>query len=614
MFSATVKIVATVVSWSPLANKALALRGATPGSRRTVAFVAAGIVLCVGAAPGAPPVPVASGLVKAIKVVPDKAPDCSTLKAIVDSVTRECKTNDEKMIAINNFMRIATYHRADNWTPAMKNFTNYGWALCGGLAGYQEALYAQVPGWAWRSVSVPGHNMSEAKYDGTWHWVDCFTKFYCWRQDPGAPNGRTVACHTDIKNDPGLVTDLLVLDPKEQVVYDKRNRKEMIGDRLNWTAAALLVCGDELKYCVYLRGTRLLPESTKPDPEWVNPSYTAEVNLTPGLALENTWDQLAPPEDSWPIKDNVIVGHSCGNRDLRNDPAAGPVLEPYYKRPRSYSNGRLVFAPDFKRATVLKDFAAAENVKLDNGLLVPADPAKRASVTVNLESPYLIVRLKGTMEGEDVSLSGLKTDGPAFSVAVPGFNTFKKEVRIEIKKCLKGLRLEAIVLNNAGCLPYLSPGRNKVTVSVADTAALGDNRLVVTYAYAPGCRNKSFEELYKAGSHLFAQNGATWQAAPTVVQKTFTAKDLPATFEIDVPTPKDKYPVYPRMLFLRREVLPPGGKPLPLPDSAQPPKLRPDDELKTLPNPFLIGSQPPPARPAGTQSSTPGHGFGERSR
>ena len=251
---------------------------------------------------------------------------------------------------------------------------------------------------------------------------------------------------------------------------------------------------------------------------------------------------------------------------------------------------------------MLKDFAAVENVKVDNGLLVPADPAKRASVTVNLESPYLIVRLNGTVEGEDVSVSGLKTDGPAFSVAVAGFNTFKEEVRIEVKKCLKALRLEAIVLNNAGCLPYLSPGRNKVMVSVADPAALGDNRLVVTYAYAVGCRDKSFEELHKAGSPLFAQNGATWQETPTVVQKTFTAKDLPATFEIDVSTPKNKYPVYPRMLFLRREVLAPDAKPLPLPGNAQPPKLGPGDELKTLPNPFLIGSQPPPARPAGATS------------
>ena len=268
---------------TPMTNKALGLRGATPGRRRRwPSWPRASS--CSRARRRPRPAPAASGLVKAIKVLPDKAPDCSTLKTMVDSITRECKTNDAKMIAINNFMRIATYHRADPWTPAMRNFTNFGWALCGGLAGYQQALYAQVPGWAWRGVSVPGHNMSEAKYDGTWHWVDCFTKFYCWRQDPNAPNGRTIACHTDIKNDPGLVNDLLVLDPKEQIVYDKRNRKEIIGDRLNWTAPALLVCGDELKYCVYQRNTRLLPESTKPDPEWVNPSYTAEVNLTPGMA------------------------------------------------------------------------------------------------------------------------------------------------------------------------------------------------------------------------------------------------------------------------------------------------------------------------------------------
>jgi len=48
--------------------------------------------------------------VKQIKVLPDKAPDCTSLRAIVDSVTRGCKTNDEKAIAIYNFMQLAHYH------------------------------------------------------------------------------------------------------------------------------------------------------------------------------------------------------------------------------------------------------------------------------------------------------------------------------------------------------------------------------------------------------------------------------------------------------------------------------------------------------------------------
>ena len=102
------------------------------------------------------------------------------------------------------------------------------------------------------------------------------------------------------------------------------------------------------------------------------------------------------------------------------------------------------------------------------------------------------------------------------------------------------------------CCPIFRPARNRVSVTVADPKALGENRLVVTYAYAPGYRDKSFEELYKAGKQLFAQHDAHWSTqSPTVVQKTYSAGELPVSFEIDVPTPKGKYAVYPRMLFLR---------------------------------------------------------------
>ena len=82
-------------------------------------------------------------------------------------------------------------------------------------------------------------------------------------------------------------------------------------------------------------------------------------------------------------------------------------------------------------------------------------------------------------------------------------------VRVSFKAALKSLRIEEIVMNNAGVLPYLSPGKNKVSVTVADPKALGENRLVVTYAYAPGYRDKSFEDLYKEHKRLFASRYAT---------------------------------------------------------------------------------------------------------
>ena len=181
----------------------------------------------------------ADNLVKAIKVLPDKAVDPSSLQTIVDSVTRGCQSNDDKMIAIDNFMRISHYHRAyPPGGPALLWFNNYGWSLCGGLAGLQMSLYSQIPGWSWRGVGGDGHNMSEAKYDGAWHWVDCFMKSYAWRPD-AAPNGRTIASHDDIKKDPTIVTGALVYDDAEKVVYAKNNRKEMVGGKLNWTAPAL---------------------------------------------------------------------------------------------------------------------------------------------------------------------------------------------------------------------------------------------------------------------------------------------------------------------------------------------------------------------------------------
>jgi hypothetical protein len=165
-------------------------------------------------------------------------------------------------------------------------------------------------------------------------------------------------------------------------------------------------------------------------------------------------------------------------------------------------------------------------------------------------------------------------------------------VRLTFEKPIKALNLEATVQCNRCALPYLAPGANKIAVSAADPAQLGDNRLVVTYVYRTGWHDKSFEQIVKEGGRVGAAESATWTDTPKVVQKIFTAKDLPATFEIDVATPKGKFPAYPRMMLIRREVLVPGQKPMPVPDNAVAPKIGPDDALATLPSPWLMGTRP----------------------
>lgn len=537
--------------------------------------------------------------VKAIKILPDKCADSSSLKSIAESVTKGCKTNDEKAIAIHNYMQISHYHRNyPEGGSVLREINSFGWSLCGGLHAEQSALWKEL-GWKWRFVGWPGHTTVEAEYDGKWHYLDVFLKFYVWMPDATAPMGRTIASQDDMAKNTDLLKNTFV--EKGGIYYLKDDPYEVVNGKANWTAQSFLVCGDDLPSC--FEGAKKRNNAGQAD-GWMGQQhatgdYSADLNLVAGESLTNTWDGV-PEGWYWPGS-KAAPAHTCpNNKDLRGSSSAGLVLEPYFKHQRSYCNGSLVFAPDFSNASVLKSFYATENVKFENGTLVPIATGTPASVTVLLSSPYVMVKASGAAEGADsfevtsensYKVTDLKTfkaaDMANFGDAVKG--RVNALVKIGFKTSLKTLKLEAVVENNSGSLPYLSPGKNSVAVTVEDPNALGDNQLVVTIAYAPGYRSTSYDDLCSQGKRIAAQVDAVWAEAPTVVQKIYTAKDLPAKIEINVPTPKGKFAVYPKMIFVRRELISAKGKPMPLPENAQTYKVGPEDELQTLPNPFLIG-------------------------
>ncbi len=563
----------------------------------------------MAAAPRAEKTATAPALVAEIKVLPDKAPDCSSLKSIVASITRECKHNDEKAVAIYNFMQLSHYHFAypgePGGLPVLKEINCYGWSLCGGLHSEESALWRQL-GWGWRFVGWDGHTTVEANYDGQWHYLDAFLKFYAWKPDPGAPGGRTIAGEDELTSrSEELIRNAFVLDQARKCVYAKNNQFGRYGNKVYWLAPAFLSCGDELDGVI---GGLKTHHRGGPDEGWAgidhaDHGYSAKVNLAPGFALTNTWD--AQP-DAWYWGDSKRPpAHTCGgHKDTRNDPGIGLVLEPYVtsKPARSYANGTLTFAPDFSSEGVLKSFSVEKNVKYAGNALVPAQNGKPGVVVVGLASPYILTKASGEATGADaveVSTDDGKTfktvDLKDFTAAVRG--QVAAQVKIHFKTALTALKLEAVVQNNSGALPYLSPGKNLVTVSVADPKTLGDNRLAVTYAYRLGSRSKSFAQMYDEDKEIAKAHDAKWDDTVTCVQKTFAASDLPAQFEIDCPTPKGRYPVYPRMLFVRREVLAPGQSPASLPAPATTPRVKANEELATLPSPWLIGTQLPPAAP-----------------
>lgn len=560
-------------------------------------------------APQAPAQNVAlkSGIVHRIKVLPDRAADTSSLKSIVESVTRGARTNDEKAIALYNFDTLANYHRAYPGEPggveALKQFNVYGWSLCGGLHSGLGALYREM-GWEWRFVgwSNPGHTTIEAKYDGQWHYLDTFLKFYVWKKDPAAPGGRTIAGQEDIKRDASLVTDL-VFDKSRKVYYQPANQFEIINDRANWTAPALLVCGDQPSDI--LSGIQSNGPAGSPT-SWegikFDGPYSTDVDLAPGYSL--TLDWKAGPNAYWWEGHDEAPGHTCGDKDYRNSAVLGPIFEPYIEvggATRGYANGTLAFAPDFSNAAFVPALFAQQNVRWQPGRLLAVDAAQPASITVRLQSPYVLTRATGSASGagkaevsSDNGQSWKDVELKDFSAAVRG--RYDVLLRLSFRGALTALKLEATVQHNRSVAPYLSPGRNVISVEAADARELGDNRLVVTYAYQAGSRSKSYEDIAERDANVGQGKYASWSPQPTVVQKVFSARQLPASFSIDVPTPRGKFPVYPRMLWVRREIVPAGSRLPALPTGATPPRMTPGDELRELPNPFLIGTTMPPPR------------------
>ena len=548
-----------------------------------------------------------------VRIQPDQAPDCTSLTSIAASVTRGCTSNDAKAIAIYNFMQLSHYHHAypqePGGVPALKVITNYGWSLCGGLHSTQSALWRTL-GWEWRFVGWDGHTTVEAKYDDRWHYLDVFTKFYAWM--PDGRGGMTIAGEDELTAKPQeLIESAMTLDKGRAVVYQNSNPFAVFADKANWRAPAFLRCGDGIKSTIGGLQTHKVTGS----PEgWAginhaDGTYSTDVVLAPGMALTSTWDALP---DAWYWEGHTSPpAHTCGgHKDTRNDPGIGLVLEPYInaKSARSYGNGMVTFAPDFAGKAMLRGFLSAENVVHADKALMPADKARPAVVVFQLASPYVMTRAGGTVDGgarvevsTDQGRSWMAVEAKDFTAAVKG--RLAAQVRLTFSEKLTALRFESIVQNNPGSLPYLSPGRNVVTVSAADAKALGDATLVVTYAYRLGSRSKSFEQLCEEGKEIAKQHNATWSETVTYVRKRFTAKDLPATFVVDCPTPKGRHPVYPRMMLLRREVVAPGAAASPLPAGAVEAVAAAEAELPSFPSPFLVGSEAPPvikARPTKT--------------
>lgn len=446
--------------------------------------------------------------VDGVKVTTDRTVDASSLETIVADVIRlaDAKSDDEKGIALYNYLNQVLFHHAyacekkPRSVGPLKVINVYGWGLCGGEHTVMKALF-ETAGWPvrYRGWSDPGHTTVEAQYGGRWHYYDVFLKGYWWTKDRA-----TIASQEDIVADPSIVLDGL---------KDKRVPLD-----------SYLCCGDEAEGVVKgCRNSKAEPVSKHAD-GWASVTgrdqgYSPLLTLRSGATLRLEWSG----QPGMMVADSTNGKHTCPNlKDLRANPLIGPLLEHYGDR--SWSNGRITYAPDFSKPQDLADITVA-NASASGGKLM-AKGSGSAVFKLDLPYPYAAATLATAGEGK-IALS-ISTDrgaswmpAPTNDVGALVRQAYEVWVKAEFSGTLDSLTVDGVVEHNRAAQPFLRLGSNRVTVAGGKLAP--GTVLVVTYEY---------QECTTSGKRTQWNGKGLSYGETRTVTKEFTA--LPATFEITV--------------------------------------------------------------------------------
>jgi hypothetical protein len=457
---------------------------------------------------------------QAIRVTSDRTVDTSSLEAIVADVVRlsGAKSNDEKAIAIHNYLHSTIFHNAypNEKSPQsvgpLKVINVYGWGLCGGQHTVLKSLF-ETAGWTVRYRGWDGHTTIEVNYDDHWHYFDTFTKGYWWTRDK-----KTIAGQDDINADPAIVLDGL---------KDGRVNKN-----------SYMCCGDTPEGTVSGCKTSKPHAPVTAKDGWASvtgrdKNYSPLLALPSGAALKVEWINAAGQL----CADGTKGIHTCGTKDFRNDPELGPVVEHYGQR--NFSNGKIVYAPDFSKAADVADIQLT-SVNASGGKLVASG---KGSAIFKLDLAYPFVTGKVDAAFSEAGKLALSLDGgKTWADAAPGELALRQKYSVWIKAEFSGeltkFALEGVIEHNRLSHAHLLQGKNKITVSTKDNKLPANAALVVTYAYQ--------ETTAPATRKQYNGAGLTYGETKTVT-KEITA--LPFSFDIDVGGNSA-----PKMLFIERAV------------------------------------------------------------
>jgi hypothetical protein len=442
-------------------------------------------------------------------VTTDRSIDTSTVDNILKGLIRKDMTDEQKVLAVYNWIRRVIYH-GDGPVKYAYDFSRminvYGHGSCLRQTTPMWVLLDRL-GYKCRTGAVDGHHIIEVYYGDAWHVMDPHMNFYVY--DRATP--RAIASIEQIKADPSLVDDAV-----------KEGR----------ACPGFLLCGD--KPATFSKGKFTIigefPESKKYTPVIDEPF--GRITLRRGETYVRTW----MPGEHWfkanaPHKDRG-PDHGCGLKADSQDTPNWPIYEPHTvnRKCRHWGEGYLIYKPDLASGHYLDAAVGKPDVAItkvgDVVTLSQGTPGMAGEIIFSVNCPYVITA--GELKFDDMGSSGVnaavstdqgKTWKPVTFTSKDGHasGTFVDEVNgglagYWLKLTLTGGHVAALELKthfqiNPYSLPYLAPGRNEV--SVAGDAFGSPLKVEWTYAEGPDWKeNKTAAQTFtKPGKFVIDVGG-----------------------------------------------------------------------------------------------------------
>jgi hypothetical protein len=225
-------------------------------------------------------------------------------KSLAAEITRDCKTDEEKALAIWAWIRYRTYQRSphddDSATHPVRALNGYGYGICGHVAAWMKCLWAAA-GVKGRVQELAGHTVSEAFYNGAWHELDGNVKVFYLDRD-----NRTIASLATVEHDPWLI---------QRTIHPREMQPWFIGPDTPERNA---------EFVHYITSYKDNYEEHSYDTV-IARDYNMAMTLRPGERLVRWWTP------------------KLGKFEGRNERA---------KVPEIYANGQLVWEPDLTRVDI----------------------------------------------------------------------------------------------------------------------------------------------------------------------------------------------------------------------------------------------------------------------